>query len=237
MSADVYARLVAHVYPLIAAAHEWFVGERRSRLLTRAFALPAGDDPVAAIRPTESGARPSPTPPRPLVVVEIGPGSGTNLRFLPQKTIWVGIEPNRHMHRRLQRRARVHGVRAEIRDSSAESLDLPDATADAVIGTFVLCCTQRPQLAVSEIHRVLKPQGRYFFLEHVAAPADTPLGRWQRRLRPVWRALTDGCQIDHNTEAHICSAGFGRLDYDRFELALPPPLHLIAPHISGLAVK
>jgi ubiquinone/menaquinone biosynthesis C-methylase UbiE len=169
--------------------------------------------------------------------VEIGPGSGNNLRFLPRGTFWVGIEPNRHMRGRLLQRARVRGVRAEIRTSSAESLDLPNASVDAVIGTFVLCCTQQPERAVSEIRRVLKPKGRFFFLEHVAASAGAPLRRWQRRMRGVWHAMTDGCHLDRETQTHIRNAGFGRLQYDTFDLPLPPPLHLMAPHISGIAEK
>jgi SAM-dependent methyltransferase len=141
------------------------------------------------------------------------------------------------MHRMLNKRARVHGLRAEISASSAESLDLPDATVDAVIGTFVLCCARQPERAVSEIHRVLKPRGRYAFLEHVAAPTDSRLWRWQRRLRSVWHVLTDGCHLDRDTEAHIRSAGFGGLQCDRFDLPLPPLLNMMAPHISGIAVK
>ena len=42
-------------------------------------------------------------------VVELGPGSGANLRYLPPGTRLIAIEPNRHMHAVLRRRAR--GVR------------------------------------------------------------------------------------------------------------------------------
>jgi len=233
-----YSRFVAQFYPLIATGHDWFVGDRRRRLLTHAFASYAGDDDRAtAVCETDGDSPPPPAARRPLIVVEIGPGSGTNLRFLPPETIWIGIEPNRHMHRRLRQQARVRGVHAELRDATAESLDLPDATVDAVIGTFVLCCIQQPQRAVSEIRRVLRLRGRYHFLEHVAAPADTPRRRWQRRLQPAWRVLADGCQLDRDTEALIRRAGFGHLKCDRFDVALPPPLNLLAPHISGTAEK
>jgi SAM-dependent methyltransferase len=233
-----YSRFVAQFYPLIAAGHDWFVGDRRRRLLTQAFASCAGDaDRAWADCHSDGDPPPPPAAHRPLIVVEIGPGSGANLRFLPPGTIWIGIEPNRHMHRRLRQRAWVRGVRAELRDSTAESLDLPDATVDAVIGTFVLCCIRQPQRAVAEIRRVLRLRGRYHFLEHVAAPADTPRRRWQRRLRPAWCALADGCHLDRDTEALIRRAGFGRLACDRFDVALPPPLNLLAPHISGTAEK
>src|SRR5690349_19494782 len=39
------------------------------------------------------------------ILVEIGPGVGINLRYLPPSVIWFGVEPNRFMHRRLREEA------------------------------------------------------------------------------------------------------------------------------------
>ena len=31
-------------------------------------------------------------------VLEIGPGTGANLRYIPKDSRWIGVEPNPHMH-------------------------------------------------------------------------------------------------------------------------------------------
>lgn len=119
-------------------------------------------------------------------VLEIGAGAGPNLRFLPHDVHYVAVEPNPHIHRHLTQEAQRYGIDAEIRRGAAEALDAADASMDAVIGTLVLCSVSDQALALAEVRRVLKPGGKYFFLEHVAAPRGTSLRRWQRIVQPVW---------------------------------------------------
>ena len=38
-------------------------------------------------------------------IVEIGPGTGANLRYVPEGSRWIGVEPNPHMHEQLRARA------------------------------------------------------------------------------------------------------------------------------------
>jgi len=87
--------------------------------------------------------------------------------------------------------------------------------------------------ALREIRRVLKPGGRFVFIEHVAAPAGSWRRRLQRWVRPVWRALGDGCHPDRETLQAIRAAGFARVEAEEF-LA---PVGLVAPHIAGFAVN
>src|SRR5512143_3688812 len=107
------------------------------------------------------------------VVVEIGPGAGANLPYLRSDVRWIGIEPNPYARPYLERAAREAGVAHELREGDAERLPVEAASADAVIGTLVLCSVKDIGAALHEIQRVLKPGGRYVFIEHVAAPAGT----------------------------------------------------------------
>lgn len=48
-------------------------------------------------------------------VLEIGPGTGAHLKYFPAGIRWIGVEPNRFMHRQLHARAAERGIQAEFR--------------------------------------------------------------------------------------------------------------------------
>ena len=125
------------------------------------------------------------------------------------------------------------GVAFELRDGNAERLPVRDASADAVIATLVLCSVAEVGAALREIRRVLKPGGRFVFIEHVAAPAATWRRRLQRWVRPLWRVIADGCHPDRDTLSAIRAAGFARVEVEQFQA----PAGLVAPHIAGIAVQ
>jgi ubiquinone/menaquinone biosynthesis C-methylase UbiE len=164
-------------------------------------------------------------------VVEIGPGTGVNLPYYPRDIEWIGLEPNPHMHDYLRERAAESGITAEIRAATASNTGLPDASADAVVSTLVLCSVPDLDAALAEIKRILKPDGRFYFMEHVAAPADSWLRTIQRGIKPVWRPLADGCHPDRETEAAIERAGFRILEREAFRAEVP----VVSPHIIGVA--
>jgi len=166
-------------------------------------------------------------------VVEIGPGAGANLAYYAPGIRWIGIEPNPFMWPYLQREARKCEVRVEFRSGLAERLDLPDATADAVVSTLVLCSVASPAAALREAQRVLKPGGRFIFIEHVAAPRGTWLRRLQRWIRPFSKFFADGCTPDRETWREIQTAGFAEVKLEHFRA----PLWFASPHIAGWAGK
>lgn len=103
-------------------------------------------------------------------IVELGTGVGANFRYLNEGTTVTAIEPNPHMHGGLRRKARQFGIDLRIVASGAEAIDLPDDSVDAVIRTLVLCTVENPSRVLAEVNRVLRPGGRFMFVEHVAAP-------------------------------------------------------------------
>lgn len=166
-------------------------------------------------------------------VIEIGPGTGANLPFFPPDITWIGVEPNRHMEPYLVEEAArlARPVRLEV--GVAEQLPFADQSADAVVGTLVLCTVRDVPGALREILRVLRPGGRYVFIEHVAAPSGTWTRRCQRLVRGPWGVAGDGCQPDRETWRAIEEAGFDTVDLHHFRIRAP----IVGPHIAGTAVK
>jgi len=166
-------------------------------------------------------------------VVEIGPGAGVNLAYYAPGIHWIGVEPNPFLHPHLKSAAERCGLEAELRTGTAEQLELADGTADAVVCTLVLCSVKEPALALCEIVRVLKPAGRFVFIEHVAAPRGTFLRRAQGWLRPFSVFFADGCHPDRETWRTIEGAGFTEVKLEHFRA----PLIFAAPHIAGVAIR
>jgi SAM-dependent methyltransferase len=164
-------------------------------------------------------------------VLEIGPGGGNNLPFLQPGVRWIGVEPNRFFHDRLRARGERLRIDVDVRAATAEALPAADHSVDAVVSSLVLCSVRDPAETLREVRRVLRPGGRFVFVEHVAAAHGTALRFAQRAVRPVWRALSDGCHPDRDTGQLIEAAGFADVDLRRFRLPVP----IMGPHIAGVA--
>jgi ubiquinone/menaquinone biosynthesis C-methylase UbiE len=110
---------------------------------------------------------------------------------------------------------------------------LPDGYADATVATMVLCSVANQEAALREVLRVLKPNGTFVFLEHVAAERGSRLSRVQNVLNPGWRLFADGCNINRRTGDAIQQAGFRYIHMEEFRM----PQGFASPHIAGYARK
>jgi SAM-dependent methyltransferase len=140
-------------------------------------------------------------------VLEIGFGSGLNLRFYPAEVSSVAaVEPSDVGWRlSAERRARTD-VRIERSGLDGQHLAEQDASFDSALVTFSLCSIADPALALSEVRRVLRPGGSLHFLEHGLAP-DPGVARWQRRLDPVQRRVFGGCHLSRDVPGLVEAAG------------------------------
>lgn len=85
----------------------------------------------------------------------------------------------------LEQKAAGLKFQLELRIGTAEQLPVADASVDAVVSTLVLCSVEDGAATLQEVLRVLKPGGRFYFIEHVAAPQQTRLRTAQDWLSPV----------------------------------------------------
>jgi len=121
------------------------------------------------------------------------------------------------MAARLGQRAVEHGLEVRVQKSGAERIDLPDASVDEVICSLTLCTVADPEAVVSEVKRVLRPGGRFRFVEHVAAPGRLRAST-QRAIRRPWGWVFGGCDPHRDTHRLIAGAGFSSVEVEHRKL-------------------
>lgn len=141
-------------------------------------------------------------------VVEIGFGSGLNVPVYPEAvTVVYAVEPALTARKLAEPRVAAAAVRVEHVGLQGEALPLDDDSCDGALSTFTLCTIPGVEVALAELRRVLRPGGRFHFLEHGLAP-DDGMARWQHRLEPMQKRLADGCHLTRDPVALVEAAGF-----------------------------
>jgi ubiquinone/menaquinone biosynthesis C-methylase UbiE len=172
-------------------------------------------------------------------VLEIGFGSGLNVEHLPPAVDRLfAVEPSdvawhiaEHKH---MGAGRPRVVRAGL---DGQELDLADASMDSALSTFTLCTIPHLDVALKEVHRVLRKGGELHFLEHGLAP-DPGVAKWQHRLTPVQRRLAAGCHLDRPIADAVEGSGLVIEDLDTFYLTGAIPGIKVAGHLYlGRAVR
>jgi ubiquinone/menaquinone biosynthesis C-methylase UbiE len=167
-------------------------------------------------------------------VLEIGAGTGSNLPFFPPLvTSLVLSEPDRHMRARLLDATAASDRKVDVISAPAERLPFPDGSFDAVVAALVLCSVGDQAKVLAEIRRVLRPDGRFVFIEHVAAKGSPRQFRQQRWIEPIWKRLAGNCHLTRSTEEAIQTAGFVFEAIER--QGLPKAPSMVRPSIRGSA--
>ena len=165
-------------------------------------------------------------------VLEIGAGTGLNVpHYDAGLTSLVLTEPEPHMTAKLRGAVSRSRKKAEVVEAPAESLPFPDASFDTVVSTLVLCTVPSPGAVIREVRRVLKPGGRFLFIEHVRSDSRRLAG-WQDRLRWPWSLFACGCQCNRDTLDTI-QQGFATQQVSRGRLIGLTPL--LRPLVRGQA--
>lgn len=141
-------------------------------------------------------------------VVEIGFGSGLNMpAYPPEVTVVYAVEPAETARRLAEPRIAETAIEVRHVGLDGESIPLDDASCDGALSTFTLCTIPDVERALAEVRRVLRPGGRFHFLEHGLAPDDR-VARWQRRLEPAQKLFAGGCHLTRDPARLVEAAGF-----------------------------
>ena len=168
-------------------------------------------------------------------VLEIGFGTGINLKFYPQnvKRI-IGVDANNGMLMQSQKKISNGRFQIELINQSSELLPFADNSINAVLSTYTLCSIKEINEALKEIYRVLKPGAKYYFLEH--GLADNPrTQKWQRRLNPLQNIWADGCNLNRDMKSLIANAGFNMIEMKNYYMKRDPKI--VGYMYEGIAIK
>jgi ubiquinone/menaquinone biosynthesis C-methylase UbiE len=214
MPGDLSERLFAFYYPALARRSDR-AGQARTRERLLAIAVGA--------------------------TLEIGAGSGANLPWYPKTVTELMLaDPSPYMLDHL--RSELASVpewpgsgTVSLARAGFPSLPFDDASYDTVVVTFVLCSIIDLPGAFREIARVLRPQGRLLFLEHVRAAEGSVLGSVQDLVERPHRLVADGCRPNRRTERLLRDSPLTVAWLERGEQPSAAPT--VRPTIMGVAVR
>lgn len=149
-------------------------------------------------------------------VVELAVGTGLNLPLYPESVRHVvGIELSDRMLEVARQRITSAGLvdRVEVRQGDVEQLALPDGCADTVVSTYTMCTIPRPQTALAEAWRVLRPGGRMVLVEH--GPGARGWVRAGQRLLNPLSVRFQADDILRDPLPLVVDAGFEVVEADR----------------------
>ncbi|GMU95233.1 class I SAM-dependent methyltransferase [Ignavibacterium album] len=168
-------------------------------------------------------------------ILEIGFGTGINLKFYPENVKHIiGIDANEGMLKQAEKKIQNNKIKVEVIHQSSEKLPFKDNSIDAALSTYTLCSIKNVESALKEIYRVLKPEGKYYFLEH--GLADKPLvQKLQHIFNPVQNIWADGCNLNRNISSLISASGLKIVEMKNYYMKRDPKI--VGYMYEGIAVK
>lgn len=122
-------------------------------------------------------------------VLEIGFGTGANLKYYDPPSIQSLTALDLKRGSGPDGPFPIHYVQGQ-----AEDLPFEDNRFDTVVETLVLCSVMDLDKTISEIFRVLKPGGKFIFLDHVL-PESPFMAKAFKGVNGLWKHLAGGCNL------------------------------------------
>ena len=168
-------------------------------------------------------------------VLEIGFGTGLNLAYYPQNRVEkiTTVDVNPGMNKLAQKRIAASSIEVDYQVLNGEKLPMADSTFDTVVSTWTLCSIKQVETAISEIHRVLKPGGKFLFIEH-GLSNEPNIQTWQHRITPIQKVIGDGCHLNRPIRLLIAKQ-FSNLDIQEFYSPNTPKIG--GYFYQGIAIK
>ena len=142
-------------------------------------------------------------------VLEIGIGSGLNLPFYDNENVkaLMAIDPAIEIWDKNVIDTQNLGFEFDFVKAFAENIPADNNAFDTVVITYTLCSIPDVRVALDEIKRVLKANGKLVFCEHGKAP-DKAVQKWQDMINPLWKQFGGGCNLNRDIPLILEENGF-----------------------------
>ncbi|MFB2981045.1 bifunctional 2-polyprenyl-6-hydroxyphenol methylase/3-demethylubiquinol 3-O-methyltransferase UbiG [Microseira sp. BLCC-F43] len=158
-----------------------------------------------------------------LKALDVGCGGGFSCEFMAARGVLVsGIDQSAKCIQAAQKHAESSGFKIDYRQAVAENIPYGDATFDVVVCVDVLEHVENVEQVISEVYRVLKPDGLFLFdtinrtfksklvmiwlLENILRQIERGVHDWNKFIQP--EELTEWLQ----------AAGFKNIDIKGFDI-------------------
>jgi len=138
--------------------------------------------------------------------LEVGVGTGKNLKYYTGDVHITAIDFSPHMFAKARQKAEKLNLQVDLQEMDVQNLDFADQSFDTVFATFVFCSVPDPVAGLKELRRVCKPEGRLLLLEHMR-PENPVLGFIFDVLNPLIVRMM-GANINRRTVSNIQRAGW-----------------------------
>ena len=145
--------------------------------------------------------------------LEVAVGTGLNLPLYPEEVNVTGIDLSPDMLAIASARATQLGVRATLRQADAQSLPFEDGSFDTVVCTYSLCNIPDPRLAVGEMKRVLRPDGRLVLVDHIRSSVKVVL--WTQKIVEFATSRLEGEHMTRRPLEHVQAQGLEVVERQR----------------------
>lgn len=124
-------------------------------------------------------------------VLEVGFGTGVNLKHYDPLKVKSLTALDVDSHKAIGDTA---GFNITYVTGQAEALPFDDESFDTVVETLVFCSVSNLEASISEVLRVLKPGGKFIYMDHVL-PEHSLLAGIFKGLNLVWPHIACGCNL------------------------------------------
>ena len=139
-------------------------------------------------------------------VLEVGVGTGKNIRWHPPGVSVTAVDFSPKMLMRAVPKAQGHDPSPELALMDAQALGFASNSFDVAVATCVFCSVPDPVLGLQEVRRTLRPDGLLLLIEHVRSNMPV-IGRVMDLCNPVTVGL-QGVNINRDTVENVKRAGF-----------------------------
>ncbi len=140
-------------------------------------------------------------------VLELGIGSGANLKYYDKELDVTGLDFSENMLARSElKKGRLCLDKVKLVKMDIEDIRFEDESFDMLYSTFVFCTVPNPEKGLAEAYRVLKKGGKAVFLEHMKS--ENGFINIFLYVMSLFSKLMLGTSMVRETEKNIKKSGF-----------------------------